>query len=243
MTLIRKTDARRESGTLFTIPALDEEIPHGPRSKGDLLFTLNELDGRVTDVFGAWLIHGDALQSARRLYMAGVYGRGFLETKFITLSQAAEALHRAVYPNSLYLDDVEYRAHILPQLLAGIPTTLGADHRLSLKKRLEFGNEISLRGRLKTLCDKHAAAMGAVTGKVRPWVDAIVDCRNHLTHNPIGRSRSVTPDDLLKYNYVLKLLLECEFLSVMTFDEHEIETVVTRCQRYQQVRRRFFEGH
>ncbi len=68
---------------------------------------------------------------------------------FLSHMQVLEGLHRA-RGNGLYMDQEEYDK-IAGHLAGQIPKSVDPNHRTALKSRLQFGNEISLRNRLKAL--------------------------------------------------------------------------------------------
>ncbi len=99
---------------------------------------------------------------------------------FLTLTHALEGLHRSTYPG-VYMDPDEYST-VYKEVAANLPRSLSADHRQSLKSRIEFGNEISFRRRLGDL-------LRPLTGDLRMLVagqsgvpDVWVNTRNYYTH-------------------------------------------------------------
>ena len=206
------------------------------------LFQYKDIAARPFDVFGAWLGNAESLGVVRSLYMSGAYGKSFLELKLLALAQAVEAYHRRAYEGQdLYMDAGAYEQHILPGLLAAVPATLDASHRQSLTSRLKFANEFSFRKRLTMLFDEHDAAIAAVIPDPRAWIERIVAHRNGLTHHPVIEGRpNVDKIALVQCNYVLLILLELCFLKSMVMDASAIEQLAQKCERYRQIRQRFF---
>lgn len=96
--------------------------------------------------------------------------------------------------------------------------------RQALKKRMEFGNEVSFGRRLRTLVKDHEAALAAAVPDPCSWVQTIIDYRNGFTHHPV--TDEAVPDrdkvELIQCNYVLQILLELCFLKSMTLEEETI---------------------
>ena len=74
------------------------------------------------------------------------------------------------------------------------------------------------------------------------WVGPLVDYRNTLTHHAVAESEPTTnTTELLQCNYVLTILLELCFLKAMGMDAAQIEELAKGCERYAQIRQRFFK--
>lgn len=104
------------------------------------------------------------------------------ETIFLNLTQALEAFHRRVR-DGMYLPEEQYEP-IRDVLIRTIPNAIPQEVRESLKSRLRYGNEISLRNRLRDLLDgpvwEHCL-MHFI--KDRPtFIASVVDTRNYLVH-------------------------------------------------------------
>lgn len=245
--LTQPAQADRESsrGTYHASPHYRKD-EHQRRSPARCLFRLADLQDRARAVFTAWLDHAELLRRSRALYFSGAYGEGFVEARFLPLSQAVEAFHRCLH-GGLYMDQAAYDERVLPPLRAAIPTDLDRSHRQALAARLKWGNEFSLRRRLTDLVADHDAALACVTGgDPRRFVDPIVSYRNDFTHHPTGEQAIPRDErfgeDVVRLNYVLRSLLEFCFLKVMGFSAAEIQSFVQRCETYRQIRARFFSG-
>lgn len=103
------------------------------------------------------------------------------QIKLLLLAQSLEAFHRNV-DGGEYLPGIEYDL-VRRQLENAIPASLSSAHRASLKSRIRYGNELSLRTRLKKLLD------GLTEDSLRrleidrvAFVSDVVDARNDFTH-------------------------------------------------------------
>jgi hypothetical protein len=68
-----------------------------------------------------------------------------------------------------------------------------------------------------------------------------VDYRNGLTHHPVVEDGTdIDKMELVRCNYVLRILLELCFLKSMSMDAVTIESLAKGCERHRQIKRRFF---
>jgi hypothetical protein len=198
---------------------------------------------RLKDVFTTWLARADSLRVVRSLYHAGSYGKGFLEFRFLSLAQAAEAYHRRAFPERTYLDKNDYKARILKPLRATLPEDLSEPLRMSIDSALAFGNQIKFRERLQDMFTEHADALGTVVPAPLEWIDKIKNYRNTFTHHPPNRDTDpFDHEDVLRCLFILKMLLEMSFLRSMGFSAAEIAAFAGRCDRYTQIKQRFFNA-
>lgn len=206
------------------------------------LFRHKDVESRLNQVFGAWLANAESLSVVRSLYMSGAYGKSFLEIKLLALAQAAEAYHRRAYEGEdQYMNADAYEQTILPGLLSAIPGSLDRSHRDALRSRLKYGNEHSFRKRMTVLFDEHEPALAAVIPSPKQWIERIVDFRNGFTHHPVvSEAQNFDKMELVRCNYVLRILVELCFLKSMGMDGVTIAQIAKACERYRQIRRRFF---
>ena len=130
-----------------------------------MLFRFSDIEGRASEVLGAWLSQSEQLHDARALYFSGVYGRGFIEGKLLALTQAAEAFHRRFYPG-LYMDEEAFETNVFQPLKKAMPSSIDEALRAAIISRLSFANEYSQRRRMQgPLCrtQRSPARLGSRT--------------------------------------------------------------------------------
>jgi hypothetical protein len=129
-----------------------------------------------------WLASMPRIETVNALLeSAMVLERPPLHLLFLTLTHALEGLHRSTHPG-VYMDPTAYRA-VYEEIAEGLPGSLGTDHRQSLKRRVEFGNEISFRRRLGDLVKSLPAELRLlVVGHASGVPDVWVNTRNYYTH-------------------------------------------------------------
>jgi len=240
------TEAEPEHSARFYAVPIYEHYLTRKRRGGSFLFRYQDIEDRAPAIFEAWLSQIDKLHAARILYLAGVYGGGFVETKLLALTQAAEAFHRRFYLPGVYMDRVPFDAQVRGPLTAAIPAFLEPSFRQSLKSRLKFANELSLRRRMSDLVRDHSDTLKTLVECPPDWVGPIVDHRNEFTHFPItdeeNESPAPDPERVLRYNLFLRLLLEASFMHAMGLGTDRIAEVVRRCDTYRQLKTRFFSS-
>lgn len=105
----------------------------------------------------------------------------WLHIEFISLIQALEGLHRALY-NGKYMEDGAYEV-VRDKLQNAIPSNVSKDHRTSLKSRVRYGNQYSLRKRLGELGEHLSEEIRRhIFGPTKSVPATWVDTRNYYTH-------------------------------------------------------------
>jgi hypothetical protein len=234
---------RPQTGQFYAVPIykdLERRSVRGPH----MLFRYRDVQARLPALMGAWLSQSDALHAARVLYLSGAYGGGYVESRLLDLTQAAEAFHRRFHPPGTFMDPAEFEATVLPSLQAALPESLDPSFRNSLMRRLEFANEHSLRHRLKELFVEHSDALTALVRKPKQFYSPIADHRNEFTHFPVERLSTrrrplFDSERVLLFNFILRLLLEACFLRSMGFSTQEVAALTHACERYRQLSLRF----
>jgi hypothetical protein len=105
----------------------------------------------------------------------------WIHIEFLSLMQALEGLHRALYDGN-YMEDSKY-ADVKSVLSSSIPSYVQPDHKDALRSRIRYGNQKSLRKRLDELVSKLSlksrdSLFGIGNGIPRTWIDT----RNYYTH-------------------------------------------------------------
>ncbi len=104
-----------------------------------------------------------------------------VNVKFLATTQAAESYHRSL-GTGLYMDSDAYDAAI-QEFITHIPPAIQGDHRVSLKNRLKYGNEYSLRKRLDELFNRLPKNVCiSIATDVAKFIVKVVDTRNYYTH-------------------------------------------------------------
>jgi ApeA N-terminal domain 1 len=138
-----------------------------------------------------------------------------LHLLFLTLTHVLEGLHRSSYAG-VYMDPEAYKS-VYQEIATKLPVSVAGDHRQSLKRRIEFGNEISFRKRLGELVASLPEDLRLlVTGQAKGVPDIWVTTRNEYTHWPDGStSKAAEGAELYCVNTRLLMLVRVLLLRLV----------------------------
>jgi hypothetical protein len=156
-----------------------------------------------------------------------------VNVKFLSAAQAAESYHRSL-GSGLYTAQATYDGAI-QEFLTHMPASILGDHRQSLKNRLKYGNEYSLRKRLTELFDRIPAnAQIRIGGDVPKFVAKVVDTRNYYTHYDLG-SQANAFEAMPAYIAAerLRILVVANLLHDIGIKDENLLSVLERSQDFQ----------
>ncbi len=154
------------------------------QSFGDFFYdlTAGSYPTDLSNVLAVWLGRRDSLRVAAKL-LVDTWDRDLSwEAKLGIVAQALEAFHRSSTHPQTFVPDADY-AQVQSGLVGQVNGLTRVDGlRTSLKKRVEFGNQVSLRRRTRDLMRGMPPALRDAFGKWQGVVDEMVDARNALIH-------------------------------------------------------------
>jgi hypothetical protein len=155
---------------------------HRDAHAGKMLLPYALVKDEFPHIVETWFSRSEQAVLACNVFFGSQYAESpTVDVKFLSLVQAAESYHRSL-GTGLYMQDQDYGAAI-EELLRHMPVVIQGDHRQSLKSRLRYGNEHSLRKRLTDLLDRIPEnARLRIAGDVTQFVAKVVDTRNYHTH-------------------------------------------------------------
>lgn len=204
------------------------------------LFGPGQNRNRLPTLMAAWLSKDTELFDARVLYREGIYGRGVVEHRLLALTQAVEAYHRRFFAGQ-YMDADTFENVVRAPLTAAIPTTLEPSHREAVAARLRFANEYSQSKRLTELFDTFSCVLELLLPRPSELIRPIIETRNQFTHFPMPARSARSHDSrrhslrVVRYNWVLRLLLDACFMHQMGFSIDEIRACVSESGTYRQM--------
>lgn len=163
----------------------------------EMPFTARALGRRMKSVLSRWFAAYDELGPVLNVFFGALYAPfTYSESEFLSLSQAVESFHRRRF-GGLFVSKTTYDK-VYASLVNAIPRRLNADLAAALKGRLRYGNEVSLRSRIRDSLKKIGSEGGAlVANDAGVFVRRVTDTRNYLTHyDPSLKSRAATGVDL-----------------------------------------------
>lgn len=218
----------KRSVTIFSRAPFKDEDGAQDRPPYRYLFSEADLKGRLAEHLMTWLKNGPVLAQPLILYHCALHSTGFLQTKFLYLSQCFEALHRRLRGGH-YVTQEEY-AKVLPGLVAAIPSTLDRSFRDSLKNRLKYGYQFSLRKRLDLVLKDYPSLAREYHIDERDTAE-IADHRNFLTHYD-GDDAEAPEVDLWRLFTVLRMLVETMFLECAGIERVAAAAMLEKCEYY-----------
>ena len=179
-----------------------------PRHPAEMMMPLFTIRHMLSEMVNAWFSKAEKLRDVYNLFFGTFYNESlYLESAFLSLIQALETYSRSVR-KAQYVEESAY-AKIAAALNAAIPADTPPDLKQSLKSRIKYGNEYSLRKRLKEILDSlEADTLKLVCDDPARFRNRIVDTRNYLTHySEELKDDAIRGADLYYANLRMKLLL------------------------------------
>lgn len=135
-------------------------------------------------VFARWFSSEETLRPVTDLLLTTFYyASPYTQGTFLSLAQAMESFHRRTR-EGLYVSTDDYEK-IKENMLPSIPGDTETKLKRKLQGMMEWGNEFSLKDRLRELFEAHDAKMLLdLTGQneLKEFVKLLCDTRNYLTH-------------------------------------------------------------
>jgi hypothetical protein len=194
------------------------------------LFCEEDLEKSLQYYLKNWLKKYQLVYTPFSLYKSAIYSEKNIETKFLLLSQAVESYHRR-FRKGYYISESDFRSEVLKPLYKAIPVQLDRSFKQSLKKRLEYGYEYSLRKRIKDLIDENRNILQRYFQVPGNLASKIVDTRNHLTHFDKA-NHGTRSNSLGFYITILKKLFELSLLREIGFEQDKIFMLTKHCESF-----------
>jgi len=197
----------------------------------DMLFTYKDINIDFEVLLRKWFEKADVLKPICGLYFGTLYNPHlYLENRFLSLVQAAEALHDRIY-GGRYLPDSEYKARVFTPLVNAFPD-VEQDLSESLMDRLRYGNKYSLRTRLSQLLDKSGRIVPQLLGNRKVFIDKVITTRNYLTHyDQKLYKRAAQGQDLVSLTKKLMILLEVCLVTQTGLDANKARALFGKHRR------------
>jgi hypothetical protein len=199
---------------LLHVPATAER-PGRDRSIVEMLFSLKDIEERVTDVIQRWLALHRTARFPMSLYFGTRYERnGYIEARFVSVVQAFEALDRRVGHTIADTDDAQGFANRVLQSAADRLSELDIER---LTAALVFPGEATLHDRIIALAGEDSAIARLLVLDPPSFARAVVKTRNHLTHGTDSRGVVKDPKQLFKLTEIVDYLLQDRLLHQLGF--------------------------
>ena len=194
--------------------------------RSQMFFTFEDIKDRFDSFFNNWIEKKELLSPVYNLYFATLYNKHlYLENKFLNFVQALETYHRRVYDGK-YMDNDDYE-ELRKKLVSAIPRDVNRNLKERLDGYLVFGNEFSLRKRLKDLFEQKPILKDLIDDN--NFIQEVVDARNYYVHYDKEEEYDVPSGQYLhELTRRLEICLKVCLLSELGFDQDKIKKMMKR---------------
>jgi hypothetical protein len=185
----------------------------------EMIIPFPRIAEKIDKVISLWFSKSQDFRSVYDLFFGTFYNPGmYLQFQFLSLMQAIESFHRVTKVGK-YLSDEDWKPY-REKLANEISVELDSGHRESLKSRIKYGNEYSLRKRLSELLQSiDGKTLSVLSPTNKYFTGIVVDTRHYLTHyDDELKDSSLKGADLYWANQRLRI-----FLTILLLKEIDIE--------------------
>ncbi len=188
------------------------------------LFKFEDVEDRLEDLLTAWIKSYKTFEPVLNLYFSTAQDKSqALEVRFLQLAQGLEAIHSRKNPEKKLMPAQEY-CDMRDRLLENC----APEDREWLERKLQYGNELTLRNRLNDLIKPYGHWFGNAREQ-NSFIGKVVEKRNYFTHYSIeldgneGMYR-----DLLELYEKIEALFQLQLLELVGFDGDQIRSIVNK---------------
>lgn len=201
----------------------------------DMFFCYSDIASEFEKCLKNWFSKSELLAPVYDLYFATLYNPAmYLQHEFLSLTQSIESYHRRVFGGE-YISKDEYKP-ILEALKASIPAEIDSGFRESLKHRMQYLHEYSLRKRLEKIIEFCGNTLDRVIQNKGGFIEDVYNTRNFLTHYDMSlKEKAKKGEELYKRTKQLKFLIEICLLKELSLSDENISKLISRDQRYHHI--------
>ena len=182
------------------------------------------------DIFEKWFNIYDKYKPLFDIYFTNFSENITIEYQFLSYTQALEAYMRKNDNfTNFFMNPKKYET-VKNELIEYINNSImGIDQRQSWENKIFFGNEVSLRKRLKDLIrylNDFDITQIITHRDFDEFIDNIVSIRNYYTH--YGHDNKPNINNVISLTFDLKLLIELCILNELNFDKKFIDCTLRR---------------
>ena len=186
-----------------------------------MLFRFEQIQNSAEKIINNWIETYEQIAPSFNLYFLAKMGlQTYLEERFMALVQGLEAYHRRT-SNEKQMDEAEFK-ELIDNLIDQCPQ----ERKEWLKGKLQYGNEVSLRHRLKSLIEPFKEVIEDQK-KQKELINRIVNTRNYLTHYDQSlESEAAKGEDLWPLCIKMELLFQLHVLRLIGFSREQIDSLL-----------------
>jgi hypothetical protein len=215
---------------IYHIPDIPKKINKIIRHS--MLFSLSDVKKKLESLIGKWISNSEFFEAIYDIYFFTLDNpRMLLQNQFLNLIQAIESYHRIIMKNH-EISPKKYEVKI-EKILNNIPN----EYKGWLKKKLKYGNEPSLRSRLKQIIKEFSDVTERFISDKRKFIQKVVITRNYLSHlDPKSKKAAAKGGSLFDIIQRLKIILIICLLNHLGFSINDIEKIMKRDKWYKRYR-------
>jgi len=175
----------------------------------ELVFSFYEIKNEINNIIQKWHETHQRYKSAIGLFLTVQRMRRELsvEQTFLNLCRVLEVYHR-LKSSETYIEPEKYE-HLLENIIGVVPK----EHKKYIRQRLQYGNELTLRKRLKMIYDLLPQKIQEKIENKDIFCEKVVNSRNYLTHFDENiKPLKLSSDEMLKYGTIMINMCKALFL-------------------------------
>lgn len=197
-------------------------------SSEDMLFSLNDIQDKISSSLTNWFDTANKIKYIYGLYFSSFYSHIYPENRFLNYIMAIEGYHRTMGKNE-DLPEAEHKQR-LKEILAAVKKECG-NHRQWLAGRLSHSNEPGLKRRLKDLFNDYKDVFGGEEN-YNIFVKNSYEMRNSLVHPKGTEHSTINMKELYNTTELLKIAVAICLLNVLGLNVDEILKIIPKMQRH-----------
>lgn len=202
----------------------------------EMFFTLDDLNENFEEALKNWFEKAEDLKPVYDLYFGTLNNSSmYIELSFLSLIQALESYHRRMHKGN-YLPKNQYKK-VRKNLIEHIPECVTGSHRESLESKINFGNEFSLKTRLKEIFEEDKDLFSSLIKNEEEFIKDVKNTRNYLTHYDKKLERKAKKgQELFILKEKLNFMIEICFLKELGLPLNKIQGITSKNPKYDYIR-------
>lgn len=190
-----------------------------------MLFRFHDISANFEQYLKNWFDKVETLEPVFNLYFGTFYNSDmYLDHMFLNTVQSVESYHRRTMTNKIWSED-EFM-----KIQEEATNCVSDKYKEWVKNKFQYGNEPSLRKRIKELLDAVNEVLGEFSIYNYEFIDDVVNTRNYLTHyDPTLKEKSLTIDQAL-FDAIQKLraIMEVCFMMQLGIPNENMKNIMKR---------------
>jgi len=209
------------------LPDLNQEV-----HPLNILFNLPDISSEFGLCLKNWFSKEELLRPVLDLYFATLNSSSmYLNHEFLNITQALESYHRRTR-NGEYLSSTIFNP-LVETIVAAIPDDTPGDLKSSLAQRLKYGNEFSLRKRLRNILNELGPLIDPYIRNKEIFVEQVLSTRNYFTHyDKTLEEKALKGEEFYWLTRKLRAILEICLLLELGISKEKVVTLLKRNRQY-----------